>query len=81
MWQLRHLVFRTHIGPNHPTLFPHRITAQFAFLHKSSGDRCVRNLKAVAFDIEFPAVIDAAESILFIPTVVQIGAAMSAISV
>ena len=57
----RHLVDRAEIGPHQPAQFDGRIGGEVDVLLELVLRRLVELIDAVAFDVEFPAVIDAAQ--------------------
>src|SRR5271165_513532 len=72
----RHLVARSHIGPDHPAYLGRRIGGQADLVTERL--RLVHLLDAIAFDVELPAVIDAAQAGFLVASEPQGGAAMRA---
>src|SRR4029077_20296696 len=74
----RHLVGRAEIGPYEPTELDRRIGGDVDVLLELMLRRLVELIDAVAFDVEFPAVIDAAQPALLVPPKEQRDAPMRA---
>src|SRR5690242_9136290 len=64
--QFRHNLLRTHICPDHTASFAGWIGRLTDLLFEAALDRLVRHINALAIHIEFPAVINAAQPVLFV---------------
>src|SRR6516165_4130805 len=71
-----HPLARSHIGPNHPAHFNRRIGRQVDLVAELLG--LIHLIDAVAVHVELPAVIDAAQTRLFVAPEPQRGAPMRA---
>jgi hypothetical protein len=71
-----HVLARAHVDPDHVGPFSHRIGEQLDGVLVGGLGRRGREVYAVAVDVEFPAMIGAAQAAPFVAAVVEIGAAM-----
>ena len=67
---------RSHVDPDHPAAFERGIGRDRYFRFEQRVRRFRRHVDAVAVLVEFPAVVDAAQSALFVAAEEQRGAAM-----
>ena len=74
----RHLVGRAEIGPDQPAQLDGRIGGEVDVLLELVLRRLVELIDAVAFDVEFPAVIDAAQPAFLVAPEIQRHAAVRA---
>ena len=74
----RHLVGRAEIGPDQPAQLDGRIGGEVDVLLELVLRRLVELIDAIAFDVEFPAVIDAAQPAFLVAPEEQRDAAMRA---
>src|SRR5216684_137924 len=72
----RHLFALSHIGPDHPADLGGRIGCQTNLVAELL--RLVHLIDAIAFDVELPTVIDAAQAGFLVPSEPQRGAAVRA---
>jgi hypothetical protein len=73
-------MFGPHINPDQAAVEGCRISRDVDLLFKAALGRFGRHVDAVAGDIKFPAVVDAADAALFVASEVEGGAAMRAVS-
>ncbi len=76
--ELAELFLRTHIGPDEAAAFARRIGFLLALEFQPAAFGLAGLVQDVAFDVEFPAVIEAAQAALFIASEGERGAAVHA---
>ena len=81
--QLRQLcaeMFGSHVNPDQAAVDGRRVSRDVNLVFEVAFGRFGRHVDAVAVDIEFPAVIDAANAALLVAPEVERGAAVRAVS-
>ena len=81
IWHLATLFGRSHIRPKHGALYRRGICCQPNFLTKSTFGWLGRKIDAIPINIELPAVINTADTAIFVAPEEQICAAMRAVPV
>src|SRR5579863_6509654 len=76
--QRRYLLGRAHIRPNNPAEFGRRVGGEVDVLLELIFRRLVELIDALAFDVEFPAVIDAAQAAFLVTPEIERDAAVRA---
>ena len=76
--QRRRLLARAHVGPDEARALGHLVGLGLDAVLEVLRRRHVRHVEAVAFDVELPAVIDAAQAAFLVAAEEQRGAAMRA---
>jgi len=59
---------RTHVGPDNAVSLDARIRGDTRLLVQLASGRLVRRVHALALDVKFPSVIEAAEPVLLVPS-------------
>src|SRR6185312_7108337 len=72
---------RPHVDPDETSLLPHLVSFGADLLLEVLRGRHVRHFEAAAFDVELPAVIDAADAILLVAAQEQRSATMRALMI